>query len=140
MKKIIVLLTALITSTYMMGGTKDATIRIDSRTQYQHVTGFGGFSPSPTWQYWLGDAEMDKLFGKGDTQLGLNIVRLYISNSKNGWSAGVANAKRAKKHGAFVFASPWSPPAEWKSNNSDSNGGSLLESRYEDWANYLNDY
>ena len=120
--------------------TKKAGISIDSRIKYQHVTGFGGFSPSPQWSYWLGDAEMNKLFGKGDTQLGLIILRLYIANSKNGWSAGVANAKIAKRHGAFIFASPWSPPASWKSNNSDSNGGELLESHYADWANYLNDY
>ena len=120
--------------------TKKASISIDSRIKYQHVTGFGGFSPSPQWSYWLGDAEMNKLFGKGETQLGLNILRLYIANSKNGWSAGVANAKIAKRHGAFIFASPWSPPASWKSNNSDSNGGELLESHYADWANYLNDY
>ena len=120
--------------------TKKAGISIDSRIKYQHITGFGGFSPSPQWSYWLGDAEMNKLFGKGDTQLGLNILRLYIANSKNGWSAGVANAKIAKRHGAFIFASPWSPPASWKSNNSDSNGGELLESHYADWANYLNDY
>ncbi len=83
---------------------------------------------------------MDKLFGKGENQLGLNILRVYIANSKNGWGAGVANVKRAKKYGAFVFASPWSPPASWKSNNSDSNGGELLESHYADWANFLNDY
>ena len=62
---------------------KKAGISIDSRIKYQHVTGFGGFSPSPQWSYWLGDAEMNKLFGKGDTQLGLNILRLYIANSKN---------------------------------------------------------
>jgi len=119
---------------------RTAGINIDSRTKYQHVTGFGGFSPSPTWSYWLNDTQMDKLFGTGDKQLGLNILRLYIANSKNGWSAGVANAKRAKKYGAYVFASPWSPPASWKSNNSDSNGGSLLESHYGDWATFLNDY
>jgi len=117
-----------------------AKISVDSRVKFQHVTGFGGFSPSPTWSYWLGDSDMEKLFGKGSSQLGLNIVRLYISTNKNFWSAGVANAKIAKKHGAFVFASPWSPPAEWKSNNSTSNGGSLLEEHYEDWANRLNEY
>lgn len=117
-----------------------ASITIDSRVKYQHVTGFGGFSPSPTWSYWLGDTEMNKLFGKGNTQLGLNIVRLYIANNKNAWSAGVANAKNAKKNGAIIFASPWSPPASWKSNNSESNGGELLESHWEDWAKFLNDY
>ncbi|MCQ2255459.1 MAG: hypothetical protein MJZ29_08175 [Bacteroidaceae bacterium] len=119
---------------------KEASISIDSRKQFQHVTGFGGFSPSPTWSYWLGNTEMDKLFGKDENQLGLNILRTYIGNSKSSWSAGVANVKRAKMYGAFVFGSPWSPPASWKSNNSDSNGGELLTSRYKDWAVFLNDY
>lgn len=120
--------------------TRTAGITVDSRTQFQHVSGFGGFSPSPQWSYWLTDTDMDKLFGKGDNQLGLNILRLYIANNKSYWNAGVANAKRAKKYGAFVFASPWSPPASWKSNNSDSNGGELLTSHYQDWAVFLNDY
>lgn len=119
---------------------KTASINIDSRTRYQHVSGFGGFTPSPTWQYWLNDSQIDMLFGKGDDQLGLNIARLYIANNKNYWNGGVSNAKRLNKHGVFIFASPWSPPASWKSNNSDSNGGSLLSSHYADWANFLNDY
>lgn len=119
---------------------KEAKITIDSRVKYQHVTGFGGFSPSPQWSYWLGDTEMDKLFGKGESQLGLNILRIYISNNKNFWNSGVANTKRAKKYGAFVFASPWSPPASWKSNGEVANGGSLKEENYADWAKFLNDY
>lgn len=140
MKHTLSIAVALLASLSAVAAEKIATISIDSHTRYQHVTGFGGFSPSPQWSYWLNDADMDKLFGKADNQLGLNILRLYIANSKNGWSASVANAKRAKKYGAYIFASPWSPPAAWKSNNSDSNGGSLLESRYGDWANFLNDY
>ena len=139
-KKILLASIAILLSIGTYSANKEAKITIDSRVKYQHVTGFGGFSPSPSWQYWLGDAEMDKLFGKGENQLGLNILRVYIANSKNGWGAGVANVKRAKKYGAFVFASPWSPPASWKSNNSDSNGGELLESHYADWAKFLNDY
>ena len=119
---------------------KNAKITIDSRVKYQHVTGFGGFSPSPQWSYWLGDAEMDKLFGKGESQLGLNILRVYIANNKNFWGSGVANVKRANKYGAFVFASPWSPPASWKTNGEVANGGSLKEDYYDDWAKFLNDY
>lgn len=139
MKKLLLILGISFT-TLMCANAQEATIEIDSRMKYQHVTGFGGFAPSPTWQYWLSNSEMDKLFGKGDNQLGLNILRLYMANNKNAWNAGVANAKRAKHHGAFIFASPWSPPASWKDNNSDSNGGALLESHYKDWANFLNDY
>ncbi len=140
MKKKIFLLLALALGLQVSAQTSTATIRVDSRVKYQHVTGFGGFSPSPTWQYWLNDSDMDKLFGKGTTQLGLNILRLYISSNKGGWGASVANAKRAKKYGAFVFASPWTPPKEWKSNKESANGGSLLTEHYADWANYLNDY
>lgn len=139
MKKLLLSLGIAVT-VCMCAKAQEATIEIDSRFRYQHVTGFGGFSPSPTWQYWLTNTEMDKLFGKGENQLGLNILRLYMANNKSAWNAGVANAKRAKHHGAFVFASPWSPPASWKDNNSDSNGGALLESRYKDWALFLNDY
>lgn len=140
MKKILLSALALVVGASLTAADRTATISIDNRIEYQHVTGFGGFSPSPQWQYWLGDTEMDKLFGKGENQLGLNVLRLYIANSRNGWSSGVANAKRAKKYGAYVFASPWSPPASWKSNNSESNGGELLESRWSDWATFLNDY
>ena len=142
MKKFKALMAAMMAAACLSANAADteATIHVDSRVKFQHVTGFGGFSPSPTWQYWLNDSDMDKLFGKGTTQLGLNIVRLYISSNKGAWGAGVANARRAKKYGAFVFASPWTPPKEWKSNNAPANGGSLLESHYADWANYLNDY
>lgn len=127
-------------STAVHAADKSASINLDANTRYQHVSGFGGFSPSPQWSYWLNDSQMDLLFGQGENQLGYNIVRLYIANNKNYWGSGVANAKRAQKHGAFIFASPWSPPASWKDNNSDSNGGALLESRYGDWATFLNDY
>lgn len=140
MKRITMTLMALLTGLTLLAATRTATLRIDSRVKYQHVTGFGGFSPSPQWAYWLNDTEMNKLFGKKDNQLGLNIVRLYIANSKNAWASSVANAKAAQRNGAFIFASPWSPPASWKSNNSDSNGGKLLESHYKDWALFLNDY
>ncbi len=139
-KKIVTFLAAMLIFLNADAATKNASINIDSRVKHQHVTGFGGFSPSPQWSYWLGDNEMDKLFGKGEDQLGLNILRLYIANNKSYWNAGVANAKRAKKYGAFVFASPWAPPASWKSNNDEANGGSLLTSRYRDWAVWLNDY
>lgn len=140
MKKGILSVLAILLGMSVFAANKSASITIDSRIKYQHVTGFGGFSPSPQWSYWLNDADMDKLFGKGENQLGLNILRLYIANNRNFWGSSVANAKRAKKYGAFVFASPWSPPASWKSNNDVANGGSLLESRYADWANFLNDY
>ena len=117
---------------------RSASVSVNPRIGYQHVSGFGGFSPSPTWSYWLGDSDIDKMYGKGENQLGYNIMRLYIGNSEWSWNSAVSNAKRAEKYGAYIFASPWSPPAGWKDNNSDINGGHLLESRYADWADFLN--
>lgn len=140
MKKISFLILLLMLAFCVKAANRNASINVDSSIKYQHVSGFGGFSPSPSWQWWLNDSDMDRLFGQSDSQLGYNILRLYISNNKNYWGAGVANAKRAKQHGAFIFASPWSPPASWKSNNNTSNGGKLLESHWEDWANFLNEY
>lgn len=140
MKKFLALTASLLLAYHASATDREATINIDSRVQFQHVTGFGGFSPSPQWQYWLNDSDMDKLFGKADNQLGLTVLRIYMANDKKYWYSGVANAKRAKKYGAFIFASPWSPPASWKSNNSETDGGSLLESHYADWATMLNDY
>ena len=138
MKKILCLVLSLLTGLVCMA--QNATITINSQTRYQHVTGFGGFSPNPQFQYWLNDNDIEKLFGKGDNQLGLTIMRTYISNNKNNWGAGIPNTRKAKQLGAIVFASPWSPPANWKTNNNVANGGSLKESNYADWANFLNDY
>lgn len=117
-----------------------AIMSVNVNARQQHISGFGGFSPSPSWSYWLGDSQIDMMYGKGENQLGYNIMRLYMANSEWGWNNAVGNAKRAKKYGAYVFASPWSPPASWKDNNSDSNGGALLESRYGDWADLLNKF
>ena len=140
MRKFLIAITLLLLTALEIKAEVKASISIDSRTKYQHVTGFGGFGPSPQWAYWLTNAEIDKMYGTGEDQLGYNIMRLYIANNRNGWSSAINTAKRAKKHGAFLFASPWSPPASWKDNNDDSNGGSLLTEYYDDWAYFLNDF
>lgn len=139
MKKLMIILFAglMINSSLMADNV--ASISIDNRTKYQHISGFGGFGPSPSWSYtWLKDSELDMLYGDGEDQLGYNIMRLYIANSTTGWYSAVNMAKRAKSHGAYLFASPWSPPASWKDNNDSNNGGKLLPEYYDDWADFLN--
>ncbi len=49
-------------------------------------------------------------------------------------------AKLAVARGAIVFATPWSPPAAYKSNGSFRNGGHLLSSHYSDWAKEIATY
>ena len=82
MKKRFLTMLLLVAGVQGFAANRNASISIDSGTRYQHIAGFGGFSPSPTWQYWLGDNEMDMLFGKGDNQLGLNILRVYMANNR----------------------------------------------------------
>jgi len=135
---------------------KTATIKINSNVTYQKITGFGGFVCSPSFAYnWMSTDNIRKLWGK-NSDAGFNIMRLYIPTAsatgsrESAWSQTVATAQLAKSLGIKVFASPWSMPAEWKSNNNiaakytDSNGtvqkGYLNESNYADYANYLNDY
>src|SRR5574344_203827 len=129
---------------------QQAGVRIDSGKQYQKITVYGGFVCSATFGYnYMSTAEIKKLWGR-DSQAGYNIMRLYIPIGKSAWSASLATAKLAKSMGLIVFASPWSMPSEWKTNNAtgavstDSNGntqiGYLKETNYSDYANYLNDY
>jgi O-glycosyl hydrolase len=47
------------------------------------------------------------------------------------------NVKTVNRYGGYVLASPWSPPALWKTNNSINGGGELRLNDYKNYANYL---
>jgi O-glycosyl hydrolase len=48
--------------------------------------------------------------------------------------------KIVNKYGGYVLASPWSPPAEWKTNGSINGGGTLNQDFYGDFTEYLRRY
>jgi O-glycosyl hydrolase len=52
----------------------------------------------------------------------------------------VEGVKIVNKYGGYVLATPWSPPAAWKSNNSANGGGYLKKENYQDYANYLKSF
>ncbi len=106
---------------------------------HQTITGFGGANMIWGTDY-LTETEMDMTFGTGEDQLGLSIYRVRLPSSRNDWAGLVNSVKMANNRNAKVLASPWSPPAEWKSNNSTNGGGSLLKEHYADFANYINEY
>ena len=54
-------------------------------------------------------------------------------------TASVLKAAKAKNSALKIFASPWTPPAWMKTNNS-LYGGKLSTNRYSDYANYLVKY
>lgn len=129
---------------------KTATVKINSSATFQKVTGFGGFVNSPQFGYnHMTTDEIKKLWGK-NSDAGYNIMRMYIPTGETSWPQCLATAQLAKSLGIIIFASPWSMPAEWKTNNNiaavftDSSGveqiGYLKDEYYDDYALYLNNF
>jgi O-glycosyl hydrolase len=136
-KKELILLSLICLSVFSFAASRTASLQIDNRTKYQTVDGFGGFGQSPSWGVNMSLAEIDKLWGVGSSQLGYNIMRTIIPSSSESWAALVPTLKEARSNGAILFASPWSGPAEYKSNDSLV-GGYVLEEHYQDFAHWLN--
>jgi len=116
----------------------------DFGTQEQIIRGFGA---SEVFFGVLPHSQFDKLYGQASGQIGLSIMRVQIAPATwtsstqtadtTQWTAELTNAQYAQQtYGALVFATPWTPPASMKSNNSTT-GGSLNTSSYADYANYL---
>lgn len=111
---------------------------LKTETTYQTITGFGGAN-----RMWgtksLTPEEAKKAFGTGSNELGLSLFRVRLSSNKNEWPIIVEAVKEANKRNVQVLASPWSPPAALKSNNSDIRGY-LLPKNYEAFKNYINEF
>ena len=120
----------------LLAGAQTATV--DFGTTYQTIRGFGG---SEAWMPQFSSALANALYGTGSGDLGLTILRLRIDPSSttggSNWATELANAKEAAALGATIIATPWTPPAAWKSSNSTVEG-TLNTSEYAAYANYLN--
>ncbi|WP_052235076.1 MULTISPECIES: glycoside hydrolase family 30 protein [Xanthomonas translucens group] len=106
---------------------------------YQTIQGFGGMNGAG-WIADLTPAQVDLAFGSDNGQIGLSIMRMRIAPSSSDWDVQVPAAVRARAHGAVLLATPWSPPAYMKSNNSLNNGGKLLPQYYGAYAKHLLDF
>jgi O-glycosyl hydrolase len=111
------------------------TVAINPATTYQTVRGFGGFSGAG-WAAELTSAQVDAAFGTGTGQIGLSIMRVRIDPDASKWSTQLPSAQLAKAKGAILFATPWTPPASMKTNNSLISGR-LATSHYTDYATHL---
>jgi glucuronoarabinoxylan endo-1,4-beta-xylanase len=113
---------------------------LDWHDVHQRIDGFGGgvvfldagLDP-------LTSANMDTLYGSGTGQLGLSLLRVRISPTTN-WTTALQDAQQAVSRGAGVLATPWTPPAVLKDNNSLVNGGSLIPTNYAAYASYLRSF
>ncbi len=116
------------------------TDAINFNTTYQTIRGFG---TSTAWQPVLNSTQANNLFGVGAGQVGLTILRSRIDPSSttggSNWQTELNNAQQAQSINSqvIVFATPWTPPAAWKSNGSVDDG-TLNTSDYDNFANYLN--
>lgn len=113
-------------------------ITIDPATTYQTIAGFGGGNTMWGTNY-LTASQLKTAFGTDDTDLGLTIFRVRLSSVQSDWSSLVSTLQEAKTYNVKILASPWSPPANLKSNDNVI-GGYLLEAKYPDYATYLNDF
>lgn len=116
---------------------------VDISKSYQTIQGFGGIN-LPEWAGSdLTDAQVQKAFGNGEDELGLSILRVYVSDDTNAWSKAVPTAKRAQALGATVFATPWNPPASMRINGDGTITGGKYQLDKTKWAEYaahLNSY
>ena len=120
-------------------GAADTCV-INSGTQYQIIRGVGGIN-HPEWTGQdMTAAQRQKAFGNGPDELGFTVLRVFVNPDKNQWNKALPTAQAASKMGAYVFASPWEPPA----NLAESGGGNgklhLPKSNYGAYAQHLNDF
>ena len=120
----------------ILAGAQTATVNF--ATTSQTIRGFGG---SESWMPQFSTGLVNALYGTGSNELGLSILRVRIDPSSttggSNWATELANAKEASALGATIIATPWTPPAAWKSSNSTVEGV-LNPSEYAAYANYLN--
>ena len=133
--------------------TTNAVVTVNTATEYQYVRGFGGmYTP---WDNAPQESveDFERMFSPSG--LGLNMLRIMIKPDNtdiektmndmiNGLDGDTKDqsmyyeiVKIANKYGGYVLASPWSPPAAWKTNDSINGGGELRTGNYKNYANYL---
>jgi len=114
------------------------TAKVNLSSEKQLIRGFGGIN-HPTWYSDLNAAERKLAFGNGEGELGLTVLRTYVSDKSSEWSLGLATTQYAYDQGAYVFATPWNPPAGM--TYTDGNGAKHMSpSSYGAYAKHLNDY
>jgi glucuronoarabinoxylan endo-1,4-beta-xylanase len=102
----------------------------------QTMDGFGG-SDAYLGGFPLSDAQADLFFGTGPGQIGLTFLRTAIASDGTKFRGDYSNCTKAVARGAKVWAAPWTAPAAWKDNSSETSGGHLLTGHYDDWGTRL---
>ncbi len=103
--------------------------------QKQTITGFGAAAMESLMRP-IQDVSIIRTAYEPESPIGLNILRMEMSAHTKGditredvgwdspydWHGYLPAVREAKSHGALILATPWSPPASYKTNG-DATGG-----------------
>jgi glucuronoarabinoxylan endo-1,4-beta-xylanase len=110
---------------------------VDWNQVYQTIDGFGA---SSAWIVQsLTPSQANLLYSTTDG-IGLSLLRSRIRPDTSASSDEISTMQTAQRMGVTIWSTPWSPPAAWKDNGSVDNGGHLLASHYQDYADLLSRY
>ena len=138
-------------------------------TKYQKIDGFGGTGMNGQWADVYTQEKVNLLWGQGDGQVGLNIMRLRISPDESSWNRTVPEYSnpvrwaRKMNPNLLVFFTPWTPPVQFKKDGftapyqnsfgtwvyplvrskwggNSSSGSTILDDKMSDFADYLERY
>jgi O-glycosyl hydrolase len=153
----------IVTVTVAASGTLSANVIVNipdpfnADNRFQYIRGYGGMDVA--WANFPQTTAADThLMYNPDWGMGFNINRYMIvppgSNDPNYTNHHVIiqkllnehrpdyleNARITNQYGGYILASPWTPPKEWKTNNSINSGGHLIPAYYNNFATYLKSY
>ena len=148
--------------------TENQLINIFPEFQYQKILGFGAaFTETSAYNFSLLSPDVQQKLAEayfGKSGIGLNFCRTHINACdfsideytyvEDGdvdlktfsiardrkYIVPMIQAARKVNPDLLLFASPWSPPAWMKDNNSVTYGGRLLPQYYQTWAKYFSLY
>jgi O-glycosyl hydrolase len=121
-----------------------------AENRYQYIRGYGGMDVA--WGNFPRTNPVDTELMYDPDRMGYNILRIMIRADNVDVEKTISellatdrpayyeNVQIVNKYGGYVLASPWTPPKEWKSNNSINGGGRLIPSYYKLFANYLRNF
>lgn len=136
MKKHYRMITTLMGCALWASAMGQATITFNvSSTRKQTITGFGAAAMEHLMRPIQEVSMISKAYGP-NSQIGLNIMRIEMSpnlkpditaadvgwDTPYDWKGYLPAVRQAKRMGAIILATPWSPPASYKTNNSSSGG------------------
>lgn len=113
------------------GGSLPEGVYVDLAATRQIIRGFGfntALSPGGTLPW-------DDLFTtNGPNAIGLSILRVGMNTDGSLTGYGISEART---RGARIIGSTWTPPGNWKTSGTTTNGGHVLSQYYDQWADRI---